>query len=136
MRKVFEWIDTRGRGVISDWNIQEEQRAKLDQKIHMLRKAEIDPVTRVTSLPPQLLAGPNIYGQSRIYKLKVKGRVALRPFLALDQNGDWVFLERAVERDGRYEPPAKTAAATAETRRLELIADPSRKQILLAENDE
>lgn len=135
MRKIYEWIDGAGRGVITDWELQVAQQAKLDEKLQMLRRAEVDRVGRVT-LPQSLLVGPNVYGQKWIYKLRVQGNVALRPMLALgplDRETEWTILARAVERDRRTEPA--NAAELAETRRQEIQTNPTRRRLLWDDDD-
>ncbi len=126
MRKVLETLEDNGEGVITGWDYNTgEQEAKLDRKMDMLQVAEVDLVTGKAVLPQDLLAGPGVYGQKWIYKLKIKGNVALRPMLALgpiDKTLEWTFLSRAVEKDGVTRPSGKKAAATAESRRLEVLA--------------
>ena len=94
MRDVWEALEPDGEGVVTHWRLQVEQRAKLDAKLDMLRAAEVDELTRQAHLPPNLLAGPGINGQKWIYKLKIKGRVALRPMLCLgpvETRGEWTI---------------------------------------------
>lgn len=130
--KIYEWLDSAGKGVVTDWRrLQQEQRAKLDQKLDMLTKAEIDPGTRQANLPQNTLAGPGYDGQPWIYKLKVRGRVALRPMLCLGpaSQDEWTVLVRAVERDGVLEP--SDAASIAEQRRIEIVNNPLRRTLLV-----
>ena len=101
----------------------------------MLRRAEVDQAGCV-ELPPGLLVGPNVYGQEWIYKLRLKGNVALRPMLTLgpiDRDAEWTILVRAKERDGKTEPT--NAADIAEARRQEIQADPSRRRLLWEDDD-
>jgi len=138
MRKIFEWLDARGNGVISDARLQVQQRAKLDQKLGMLRRAEVDQFGRV-NLPEGLLAGPGVYGQKWIYKLKLQGNVALRPMLALgpvDREREWTVLFVAEERDRTLHPPGRIAAAEAEARRQQVITDPRRRRPLWEDEDD
>lgn len=133
---VFEWIDARGRGVISDWDLEVRQQAKLDSKIDMLRNVEVDQAGRV-NLPVDLLAGPGIYGQKWIYKMKIHGSVALRPMLALgplNRDAEWTFLVQAVEVGRKLKPT--NAADIAELRRREILVDPSRRRLILDGDDE
>lgn len=129
--KVYEWLDDSGRGEVSDWpKLQAKQRAKLDLKLDMLSKAEVDPVTRRATLPPQTLVGPNFGGEQFIYKLKGRGNVAMRPMICLGPFGDdeWTVLLRAIERDDKLIPP--DAAAKAEARRKLLLGNRLRRRIL------
>lgn len=135
LRKIYEWIDGAGRGIVTDWDLQVEQRAKLDDKLQMLRRAEVDATGRV-NLPQNLLAGPGVYGQALIYKLKVKGNVALRPMLSLgpvSRDTEWTILTRAEERDRRLLP--LNAADVAETRRQEILADRTKRRLLWDDDD-
>jgi hypothetical protein len=136
MRKIYEWLDSAGKGVITDWpKLQERQRAKLESKLPMLREAEVDVAGHV-NLPPNLLAGPGVYGQHEIYKMKIHGNVALRPMLCLgpiDRDREWTFLARAVEKDRVLIP--EDAANDAETHRKEIIANPRRRRLLWEDDD-
>ena len=137
MRKVYEFVDDAGHGVIEDWpRLQVAQRARLEAKVGKLRRAEVDRLGRV-DLPPNLLAGPGIYGQSQIYKLKIHGNVALRPMLCLgpiDREAEWTILARAVERDNRLIPT--NAADEAEERRNLILRDPNRRRLLWEDDDD
>ena len=129
--KVYEWLDDRGKGEITDWpRLQSAQQARLDQKIDMLVNAEVDPKTRKANLPQTLLAGPNFGGQQHIYKLKGKGNVAMRPMVCLGPFGDdeWTILHRAVERDNVLIPA--DAADRAEARRMILKVNRLRRRLL------
>lgn len=135
MRKIYEWVDATGHGVVTDWDLQVAQRAKLDDKLQMLRRAEVDATGRV-NLPQNLLAGPGVYGNAAIYKLKVKGNVALRPMLSLgpmNRDTEWTILARAEERDRRLLPP--DAAGVAEMRRREIITDETKRRLLWDDDD-
>lgn len=137
MRKIYEWIDAGQRGIVTDWDLEVEQQAKLDNKLQMLRRAEVDAVTGRVSLPQNLLAGPGVYGQAAIYKLKVKGNVALRPMLSLgpiDLETEWTILAGAVERDRKLMPA--NAADVAEARRQEIRANPKRRRLLWDDDDD
>lgn len=138
MRKVYEWLDVRGVGLITGRRLQADTQAKLDQKLALLRRAEVDASGRV-ALPPDLLAGPGVYRQKWIYKLKLHGRLALRLMLALgpiDREHEWTLLFDAVERDNELKPPGRQAAAEAERRRQQVIADPNGRRRLLWEDED
>jgi len=130
--KVYEWLDDGGLGEVTDWpKLQVAQQAKLDQKLDMLMNAEVDPKTRKANLPQDLLAGPGFGGQQHIYKLKGKGKVALRPMICLGPfgaNDEWTVLYRAVERDGALIPA--DAADRAEERRRILERNRLRRRLL------
>lgn len=136
MRKIYEWIEANGRGVITDWDLEVEQQAKLDDKLQMLRRAEVDATGRV-NLPQSLLVGPGVYRQKWIDKLRVQGNVALRPMLSLgplDCEKEWTILARARERDRKLTPP--DAAEVAEGRRQQIQADPKRRRLLWDDDDD
>ena len=121
MRKIYEAAENNGARVISDWEYYKTHEAKIDQKLHMLQAAEVDPKTRKAVLPQDLLAGPGVYGQKWIYKLKIKGDVALRPMVCLgprDHDAEWTVLFRAVEKGNKLVPD--DAADRAEQRRQEI----------------
>jgi hypothetical protein len=133
--KVYEWIDENGVGVVTGWRLQTAQRTRLDAKIDMLVKAVVDPVTRKADLPPNLLAGPGVYGQPFIYKLKARGNVQLRPMICLgpfDQT-DWTILFPSTEKSGDIVP--SNAADLAEIRRREILANRTRRRLLVDDED-
>ena len=134
--KIYEWVDERGRGVVSDWpKLQKAQRAKLDAKLQMLVRAEVDPTTRQANLPPDLLVGPGFDGEPFIYKLKSRGNVQLRPMLCLGpfDGTDWTILYPSIEKDDLLVPP--NAANLAEVRRKEILANRDRRQLLVDDDE-
>lgn len=123
MWAIYEYIDQRDQGVIAEWDLEIEPRAKLDQKIDML-------ATAGPGLPPALLASL----PGRLLKLKVKGRVQLRPILCagpIKNDQEFTFLARAVERDGELEPA--NVLEVAAKRRQEIIEDLGRRRLLCSE---
>lgn len=134
--KVYEWVDHRGNGVVTDWSLQQQQRAKLDQKLHLLVGAEVNPTTRQADLPPQLLVGPNFHGEPFVYKMKVHGNVQLRPMLCLGplDEDSWTILCAATERDRRLLP--LDAAKIAEARRQTILSDATRRRLLVDDNED
>jgi hypothetical protein len=133
--KVYEWVDENGVGVVTGWKLQTVQRFRLDSKIDMLVAAVVDPVTRITNLPQNLLAGPGFDGQPFIYKLKARGNVQLRPMVCLgpfDQS-DWTILYPSVEKSGVLIPA--NAAALAEVRRKEIVTNKNRRRLLVTDED-
>lgn len=122
--RVFEYVDAAGEGVITDWPLQKPHKAKLMQKIRMLRDLGPD-------LPPGLLAGPGIGGHHHIYKLRVQSNVQMRPMLCrgpINNDGEFTFLATALEKDDTLEPAS--APDVAEQRRKDLIADPKKRRVL------
>lgn len=134
--KIYEWLDENGKGVVTDWpKLQSSQRAKLDQKLDMLVRAEVDPQTRQANLPSNTLAGPGYDGEPFIYKLKVRGNVQLRPMLCLGplDPPEWTILYDSVEKAGKLIP--HNAAALAEKRRKEIVTDPNRRRLVVDDED-
>ena len=121
--RIWEALENNGKGVVSDWDLPKEQAAKLDNKLNMLRNAEVDARGRV-NLPPGLLDGPGVWKQQHIYKFRARGKQALRPMLCLgpvDLKAEWTVLARAREQDNDT-TEQKTAAKTATVRRAEILA--------------
>jgi hypothetical protein len=118
---IYEFTDHRGDGVIVEWikreKIQKVAVAVLNQKVDLLRK--------VGELPPQLLAAIG----GHIYKLKVKGRVQLRPMLTkgpINNNTEYTFLLGCVERGDKLDPI--DAPGRAEANRKIIIANKDRRR--------
>jgi hypothetical protein len=119
--KLFDYVNERGENEFEFWcqGLQTGDLAKLNRKLDMLRKEP--------SLPPQLLAGP--LGGTHVYKLKVNGRVALRPMLCkgpIENDHEFTLLYGAVERDRVLVP--EDAVSRAADRRERVIADPARRR--------
>jgi len=135
--KIYEWVDADGRGVVRDWpKLQKAQRAKLDSKLDMLVRAEVDPETRQANLPSDMLAGPGYDGQPFIYKLKARGNVQLRPMICLGpfDATDWTILYPSTEKAGVLRPP--NAADLAEARRKEILANRNRRRLLIDDDED
>ena len=78
-------------------------------------------------LMPGLIDGP-IKGYPHIYKLKIGGKVRLRPLLCkgpIDPDTELTLLFGATERDWKFDP--EDAPVIAETRRLEILSDGRRR---------
>lgn len=126
--KVFEYLDRRGNGVFSEWRerLQPPQRAALDVKVDLVRKAG--------QLPPNLLRGPVSYrGRSypHTWKLTVNaGGIAMRPLVCpgpIADDEEWTILVAVVEVGNRY---PDGVFEQAENRRDEILAEPSRRQLI------
>ena len=118
---LYDYVDGIGRNSFKEWTktLQKDELAKLNQKLDMLR--------REPELPPQLLAGP-LEGKP-IYKLRINGRVALRPMLCkgpINNDSEFTILMGATEKD-RVLIPAD-AVDQAANRRTEVIANPGRRR--------
>lgn len=120
--RVYDYVDSRERNDFEAWSkgLEKPDRARLSQKLRMLETVGSD-------LPPQLLAGP-IKSYAHIYKLRINGRVALRPLLCkgpINKDEEFTLLLGATEVGRKWEP--RNAPAKAETRRQEILRDPTRR---------
>lgn len=125
---LFEWIDRRRLGVLTRWRagLQPAQRAQLDQKTLLLEQTEPENL-------PGLWAGP-ITDRGvkcpRIYKLRIGGKVRLRPLLCRGplarDRAALTFLAGAQERGGRFRPEG--APRRAIERRTGLISGRDRRR--------
>jgi hypothetical protein len=120
--KLYDYLDSALRNDFEAWcmDLQKPDLARLNRKLKMLEDNGPD-------LGPQLLAGP-IKGHAHIYKLRINGRVALRPLLCrgpVDNDSEFTLLKGAFEVGGKWDPP--TAPAEAVTRRATVAGDSSRR---------
>lgn len=102
-----------------EWSLglQKSDLARLNRKLKMLED-------NGPELGPKLLAGP-IKGHPHIYKIRIDGRVALRPLLCkgpIDNDGEFTLLMGAFERGRKWVP--SNAPGVAEARRQEVLSDP------------
>lgn len=120
--ELFDYCDGRGNDIArATRGLQKKERAKLGEKFARLETQGQD------ELFPSLLIGP-LHRAKHIYKIRVNGRVALRPLLCKGpQNMDqeYTILMIAEERDRQWVP--RHALRTAENRRQEIIANPQRR---------
>lgn len=123
MAKVWHFLDSKDRDVFKEWasRLQKRELGKLQAKIDSL-------IIHGSGLMPQTLSDT---GEPNIKKLKVHGKVQLRPLLCKIDSDDgdeqWVFLVGAIEKGWNLDP--HDALATAKKRRMELLADETRKTI-------
>ena len=78
-------------------------------------------------LLPNLISGP-IKGHPHIYKIKLGGRLALRPLLCrgpINNNAELTLLIGATEKGFQWEP--RNAPETAEVRRQEIMNNSQRR---------
>jgi hypothetical protein len=119
--KLYDYVDDQGVNRFKQWTktLQKTDLAKLNQKLDMLMR---DP-----ELPPKLLAGP-LEG-TPIYKIRINGRVALRPMLCkgpIHNDSEFTLLFGATEQN-RVLVPAD-AIARAAAIRAGIIANPNRRR--------
>lgn len=98
-------------------SLEKGERARLNSKVKLLERAG--------DLVPRMLFGTH---KRHIKKLKVKGKVQLRPMLCLGPavvDGELTFLQGAIEKDGEFIPP--DAEERADKNRVDLLASPGRR---------
>ena len=120
---LYDYVDASGTNDFARWcgGLQRPDLARLNRKLRML--ADNGP-----ELGPKLLAGP-LKGYAHIYKIRVEGRVALRPLLCkgpIDNDHEFTLLKGASERDRKFVPPNAPDVAVA--RRQEVIDDPDSRR--------
>lgn len=97
--ELFDYYALSGENEFKAWTqgLQKPQRAKLNAKLDMLKN-------NGDALFPLLLTGTDTPG---ILKLRVKGKVQLRPMLCkgpVDINGEYTLLLGAIEVGGKLIP--------------------------------
>lgn len=117
---LFDYTSENGNNEIKEWalKLQTPQRAKLNAKLDMLKSHGL-------ALLPELLAGTDTPG---ILKLKVKGKVQLRPMLCkgpIDNENEFTLLIGATERDFCLVPDK--ADEKANERKHIIINNPTRR---------
>jgi hypothetical protein len=119
--ELYDYVNARGANEIKQWtqSLQKTERTKLNQKLDMLRKTG-------PGLAPNLLAGPI---SENIYKLRVKGRVQLRPMLCkgpVSNGREFTLLLGAFEVGNVLDP--QDAPERAETNRAAILQDINRRK--------
>jgi hypothetical protein len=119
--RLYDYVDDSGVNDFKAWSSRQEKKdlARLNSKLDMLRTEP--------SLPPQLLAGP--LDGVPIYKLRINGRVALRPMLCkgpVEKDEEFTLLFGAVEKDRKLVPG--NAVSRAEDRRQKVIKNPRQRR--------
>lgn len=117
---LFDYKNEKGSNDFKEWTkmLQKIERAKLNAKLDMLAKLGSD-------LFPQVLTGTDAPG---ILKLKVKGKVQLRPMLCtgpINNKAEFTLLLGAKERGSRLIPPK--ADEVANNRKKIIIENPNRR---------
>ena len=139
--RVYEFVDHRGDGVYTAWykRRQTREQAALDAKLATVRRGGESASGVRQELPPNLFRGPVKY-QKKFYpntwKLTVTaGNVAMRPLACKgpqDTENEWTILVPVIEVGGEY---PGGVFAEAESRRLQIIADPNRRRLIPDDND-
>jgi hypothetical protein len=120
--KLYDYIDAQGDNEFKAWSegLQKPERAKLNRRLKALEDTG-------PALAPQMLAGP-LTGYAHIYKLKINGKIALRPLLCkgpIDNDAEFTLLKGAFEVGNQWNPAA--ARTDAVTRRAIVLADSKRR---------
>lgn len=118
---LFDYVDAQGRNLIKEWSqsLQKVQLAKLNERLDKLRD-------HGPGLFPQMMAGSGVAG---IEKLKVKGKVQLRPLLCIgpvDTGSEYTLLMGAKEVGDEWLP--KDARETALARKKAVKSDPEHRR--------
>lgn len=121
-KEIFDYTDLNGFSVMHSWAdempMQTRERAKLDQKIDLLKRTE-------DNLLPKLLHPTKC---KHIMHLTVNGRVALRPMLCrgpANEKKEFTFLFGTTERDRKFVD--RNAPQKAEDNRQNLELHPGRR---------
>ena len=120
--KLYDYIDSQGNNDFKDWSkgLQKPELAKLNRRLKALEDNGL-------GLLPQMLAGP-LQGYPHIYKIKLNGKVALRPLLCrgpIDNDGEFTLLKGAFEVGNQWVPT--NARGEAVIRRQEVIDNQKRR---------
>lgn len=118
---VYEYVDREG-GVITSWELQKRERARLDAKIDMLRAVDFDTAQ-------QMIRGVKNHRGVFKYQVTVQ-HVQLRPLLCYGPSKprqELTFLVAAYERDWKWEPANAPDIATE--RISEVKDDPAKRRI-------
>lgn len=120
---LYDYIDARNINDFQKWTqcLESRYRAMLNRKL----KALEDETER--GLLPGLIDGP-LKGHPHIYKLRLGGRVRLRPMLCkgpVNNDTELTLLIGATERDSKFDPINAPVLAVA--RRDEIINDIKRR---------
>jgi len=118
---LYDYVDRHGRNPIKDWSrrLEKGYLAKLNDRLRKLRQVGMD-------MLPLMLAG--VRGHPHLYKLKMTGRVTLRPLLCrgpINMEREFTLLVGAFEQNRRFDPPS--APDDADQCREEITEDPSRR---------
>jgi hypothetical protein len=116
---IFDYVHPTEGNVVKRWSLalQKKERAKLNQRLDSLALHGPD-------LIPGLLSPT---GVPNIFKLKIKGRVQLRPMVCEGPGSElaYTLLLGAKEISDEYDPP--NAPERAADIRKDLLAHPERK---------
>jgi hypothetical protein len=122
--QLYCFLSERGSNLIADWlhdeKISAKQRGDFQAKIDLFERGGPDLITGFITEPP---IAPDIY------KMKVKGRVQLRPMACrgpIDPSREYTILLGWIERD-REKVPLEIKRKASENRQI-VIGDPKRRR--------
>jgi hypothetical protein len=119
---LYDYVDADGNNDFKAWSrsLQKPELAKLNRRLKALED-------NGPALAPQMLAGP-LAGYPHIYKLKMNGKVALRPLLCkgpINNETEFTLLKGAFEVGNKWQPSSAPSEAVA--RRGFVLNDPKRR---------
>lgn len=123
MKKLWDFLDARGKSVIQKW-VKDDRLSKRDVAILNQRLDRLQQVDFSLAREMKFLAGPV---HKHIYKLRAKGDIQLRPMLCkgpINNETEYTLLQGAVEKGGKL---PKGVQEQAEKNRQTVIDDPSRR---------
>lgn len=119
---IYDFLNLQGQNEIKEWTLglEKAQRGKLNEKLDKL-------MLYGDELFPHMLTGTPVPG---IQKLRVKGKVQLRPLLCkgpVNIDSEYTLLLGAKEIGDKWSP--KNAPTIANNNKTEVIAAPSSRRV-------
>lgn len=119
--QIYDYINSSGENEFKKWseNLQKEQLGRLNERLDKLKQ-------HGKGLLPEMLSDTS---DTKLKKLKIKGKVQLRPLLCygpVDMDNEFTLLKGAKEVQSRWVP--KDAIDKALKNRSEVIADPENRR--------
>lgn len=119
---LYDYVDAQENNDFEAWSrsLQKPELAKLNRRLKALED-------NGPSLAPQMLAGP-LKDYQHIYKLKINGKVAVRPLLCkgpISNETEFTLLKGAFEVGNKWQPPS--APGDAVDRRGIVVKDAKRR---------
>lgn len=119
---LWEYVAPQKWGVLTGWELQSRERARLEAKLDQLAKADYETSKMLVH---------SVRGYGRLRKIKVRAqKVQLRPLLCfgpIDGRTELTFLCGAYERNSQWEPA--NAREIASQRIVEVVNDPSTRGV-------
>jgi hypothetical protein len=120
--RLYDYVDAHGNNDFEAWSrsLQKPELAKLNRRLKALED-------NGPALAPQMLAGP-LSGYPHIYKLKMNGKIAVRPLLCkgpINNDTEFTLLKGAFEVGNQWQPAS--APGEAVERRGIVVKDAKRR---------